>query len=95
MSELEDSRAAMQRAFEQARAVKHAHELALLALPNVVGVGVGLRQRGGETLNQVALVVMVQQKQPEALLSPEELLPAEIEGVPVDVQEVGDLKAQT
>lgn len=94
MKDLGDSRAAMQRAFERAQAVKRDHEQALLARPNVVGVGVGLRQRGGVTQNQVALVILVREKVPSALLDVDELLPAEIEGVPVDVQQVGDLSVQ-
>jgi hypothetical protein len=39
-------------------------------------------------------VVLVTQKLPEAALAPKDVIPAEIEGVPVDVQEVGTIKAQ-
>ncbi len=84
-------RAAMQQAMEKARAVKQAHEAELMGMPNVVGVGVGLRQQGGVTQDQVALVVLVRQKKPATLLTPEQVIPAELEGVPVDVQEVGDI----
>jgi hypothetical protein len=84
----------MQVAFEKARAVKRAHESELLSRPNVIGVGVGLRRQGGARTNTVALVVLVTQKLPEAALAPKDVIPAEIEGVPVDVQEVGTIKAQ-
>ncbi len=87
-------RAAMQQAMEKARAVKQAHEAELLGMPNVVGVGVGLRQQGGVTQNIVSLVVLVRQKKPSTQLAPEQMIPAELEGVPVDVQEVGDIGAQ-
>ncbi|MEW6567158.1 MAG: hypothetical protein AB1449_03145 [Chloroflexota bacterium] len=74
--------------------VRRAFQAELLAKPNVVGVGVGLRQRGGRTTGEVALVVLVRRKVPRHLLAPEECIPAEIEGVPVDVQEVGEIRAQ-
>lgn len=94
MSEPTNSRSAMQEAFDRAQAVKQSHERRLLKIPNVVGVGVGLRQRKGATLNEVALVVMVRQKKPITQLSGDEVLPGQIEGVPVDVLEVGDIRAE-
>jgi hypothetical protein len=80
---------------EQARvrAIKKAHEKALMDKANVVGVGVGLRQQGGVRTGEVALVVMVSRKVPPDQLSPDDVIPDEIEGVPVDVQEVGEIKA--
>jgi hypothetical protein len=83
----------MQQAMEKAQAVKQAHEAELLGMPNVVGVGVGLRQQGGVRRDVVALVVLVRQKKPSTQLTPEQIIPAELEGVPVDVQEVGDIGA--
>lgn len=80
-------------ATEKVRAVKQVYEQVLLAKQHVVGVGVGLRQQGGEVTDTVALVVMVDHKVPEAALDPEDRIPAEIEGVPVDVQEVGQVRA--
>ena len=49
----------MQAAYEKAQAVKRVHEVELMGKANVVGVGVGLRQRGGVQTREVALVVMV------------------------------------
>jgi hypothetical protein len=84
-----------QKQIERARAVKQRHEAALLAHPGVVGVGIGLRQRGGELTNEVCIVVMVRRKRPsEELEAADELLPHMIDGVPVDVQEVGEIAAQ-
>ena len=73
--------------------VKRAHQAELMAKANVVGVGVGFRQVGGQRTETVALVVMVSRKLPTAQLAPQDVLPREIEGVPVDVQEVGEIKA--
>lgn len=81
-------------AYERVRAVKRAHEDELMAKANVVGVGIGLRQQGGVRTNDVALVVMVTHKVPASQLDPEDVIPAEVEGVPVDVQAVGEIRAQ-
>ncbi len=78
---------------EKIRAVRRAYEDELMAKANVVGVGVGYRQRSGERTDELALVVMVNKKVPEALLSPEDVIPTSLEGVPVDVQEVGEIRA--
>jgi hypothetical protein len=83
----------MQAAYEKAQAVKRAHEVELMGKANVVGVGVGFRQRGGARTNEVTVVVMVRQKVARAQLSPADVIPTEIEGVPVDVQEVGEIVA--
>ena len=74
--------------------VKRAHEKALLAKANVVGVGVGYRLSQGQRTETIALVVMVRHKVPASRLRPEDVIPAELEGVPVDVQEVGAISAQ-
>lgn len=78
---------------QKVTAVKRAHQAELMTKANVVGVGVGFRSQKGIRTDQVALVVMVSRKMPKSRLKPKDLLPLEIEGVPVDVQEVGELKA--
>lgn len=92
MSSADDS-ATVQDETERARQVKKSHEAELMAKANVVGVGVGLCKTHGRKTGHVGLVVMVSQKLPSELLSPEDILPREIDGVPVDVQEVGLLRA--
>jgi hypothetical protein len=80
-----------EQALEHARAVSRANADRLLAMANVVGVGVGYR---GGARQEVALVVMVNQKLPRTQLREEDLLPQEIEGIPVEVRVVGELRAQ-
>jgi len=80
-----------EQALEHARAVSRANADRLLAMANVVGVGVGYRGGGRQ---EVALVVMVKQKLPRTQLREEDLLPQEIEGIPVEVRVVGELRAQ-
>ena len=85
---------APQAAYQHMRQVMAAHKDELLAKPNVVGVGVGLRERGGVRTDTLAIVVLVDRKLPREMLAPEALIPQELEGVPVDVQQVGKLAAQ-
>lgn len=85
---------ASQTAAQRALAVKDAYQLSLLKRPNVVGVGVGMKRKGGQRTGQVGLVVLVERKLPKNLLRPEDILPEEIEGVAVDVKEVGRLEAR-
>lgn len=75
------------------RSVKAAHEQVLMQKANVVGVGVGLRRRGGRFTDEPALVVSVTHKVPCAALDPQDVIPSELEGVPVDVQEIGHVRA--
>ncbi len=65
----------------------------LLKYPHVVGVAVGYVTRNGERQDEIGLIVMVDEKISEAQLAPEEILPRQIDGVPVDVQEMGTFTA--
>jgi hypothetical protein len=73
-------------------ALKDQVECELLKKANVVGVGVGLRQKGGESTGEVALIVMVRKKVSNSKLAPEDQIPMEINDIPIDVLEVGDLR---
>jgi hypothetical protein len=59
----------------------------------VVAVGVGYRQVGGEPTDEIAIIVSVSEKLPVAKLRPGSGIPSRLEGVPVDVVEVGTLHA--
>jgi len=63
----------------------------LMTLVNVIGVGIGFAKVSGDYTEQMALIVMVEHKVPETDLPPTDVVPREIEGVRVDVQEVGAL----
>jgi len=78
---------------EQVTQVKEAYKESILAKPNVVGVGVGYRVTRGQATDQLAVVTLVRQKLPQAGLLSNNMIPRSIEGVPVDVVEVGDLRA--
>lgn len=74
------------------REVKEAHEKELLQKPNVVGVGIGMRMQGGQMTDELGIVVSVTHKIPLDGLDPTDVIPSELEGVPVDIQEIGTLR---
>lgn len=73
--------------------VKENYLSELMSKSNVVGVGVGKRNVGGQQTDELALVVMVSEKLPEVQLDKSDLIPRLIDGIPVDVREVGKLEA--
>jgi hypothetical protein len=75
-------------------AVQAEHAQDLMRYPNVVGVAPGFRTRGGQPVDEPCLVVYVERKLPASELSSAEILPTDIDGVPVDVVEVGRIQAQ-
>lgn len=78
-------------ALERARQISRTHSEELLAKPNVVAVGVGYQ---GSSKSALTLVVMVKRKLPLSALAEDEIVPSEIDGLPVEVREVGEVSAQ-
>ena len=68
-----------------ARQARHLHEDRLMTLANVTGVGVGEDENSGEDV----IVVFVTHKVPPDRLRPEDVIPDELEGVPVRVLAMG------
>jgi hypothetical protein len=73
--------------------VKEAHKEALMAKPNVIGVGTGYKVSEGVRTEQLCLVTLVRQKVPAAALQAEAMVPKVIEGVRTDVVEIGNVRA--
>lgn len=85
----EDANEQMRRASE----VQQKYTDKLLKYPNVIGVAVGYISHGGQRTSEIGLVVMVDQKLPEAQLTTEDIIPRQLDGVRVDVQETGTFTA--
>ena len=66
----------------------------LMSKAYVVGVGIGIAHKDGESTGEPAIVVLVEKKVPQEGLDPEDRIPSVIEGILVDVQEVGTIRAQ-
>jgi len=78
---------------EDIRKIKDKYVSYLFKFEGVVGVGIGKKTIAGKETDQLAIVVDVVKKLPENQLKKEEIIPKSLEGVPVDVQEVGVIKA--
>jgi hypothetical protein len=66
----------------------------LLALPGVVAVGLGSKEVGDQPTGEAAIKVFVKVKRPASELAPDELIPAEIEGVQTDVVQSGEIELE-
>ena len=82
-----------EKAIQRAMDVKARYEAFLLKKANVVGVGVGFREQDGKLTDEIALVVNVTRKLPATQLALQDIIPAKIEGIPVDVRETGTIRA--
>jgi hypothetical protein len=79
---------------ERAKAVQEKYNDMLMAKAHVQGTAIGLAKINGEYTSEIAIVVMVDQKLPENKLAPQDIVPRELDGVRVDVQEMGPFVAQ-
>jgi hypothetical protein len=67
-------------------------EAELRRLPGVVHVTTGVKRTGGSVIDALAILVYVRQKRPIEELAPSDRVPAEIAGVPTDVNVVPEVK---
>jgi len=74
-------------------AVQVKHMDKLMSYPNVVGIGIGFAMDGDQPTNKPAVIVMVSEKLPMAQLAEEDVLPRELDGITIDVQETGGFLA--
>jgi hypothetical protein len=80
--------------FNQLLDAQKQFQLQLLAKAGVVGVAVGYRDVKGQPTDELVLVALVEQKKPKDMLTPEDLVPEEIQGAKTDVMEIGIVRAQ-
>lgn len=73
-----------------ARQARDLHESRLLQLANVTGVGTGRDEHTGENV----IVVFVTRTVPRDRLRSADVVPEELEGVPVRILAIGDVEAQ-
>ncbi|MEU5889823.1 MULTISPECIES: hypothetical protein [unclassified Streptomyces] len=66
------------------------HEGRLMSLPHVTGVGTGKDEHTGEDV----IIVFVTRKVPRDRLRNEDVIPDELDGVPVRVLAIGEVSAQ-
>jgi len=79
---------------ETVNQVKERFKETILRKPNVVGVGTGFKEVRGRRTTELCVVALVRVKVPRAGLAEAELVPSRVEGIPTDVVEVGELRAE-
>lgn len=77
----------------KAQEVKETNEEKILALPNVLGVGIGYKEIGGKETTELCIKVYVEKKLPQNKLSAEEIVAETVDEIKTDVQEVGLIEA--
>lgn len=70
-----------------------AYAYTLMEKTNVIGVGIGYKQRGGKRSHTPCLTVLVKQKMPMRALNRQDIIPMRIQGYQTDVVESGIIRA--
>lgn len=78
---------------EEVRRVKAEYERELMRKPGVVGVAIGYKLIRGKKSDQLCIICYVIKKKRMGELEEHDIIPEEIEGVPVDVIESGQVRA--
>jgi hypothetical protein len=83
----------MNEAISAARARLRQHSEGLLSRANVIATGVGYKVTGGKSTDVPSIICSVNRRVPSSSLSPGDLVPRELDGVPTDVIETGTIRA--
>jgi len=75
--------------YDRIRAVKKDAQARLRSVPGVHAVGIGAKVVAGQPTDEPSIIVFVVQKKSSSEIPPEELVPAEIDGVKTDIVEAG------
>ena len=75
------------------RQAKARHQEAIMAKPNVVGIGIGYKVTEGQVTGELCIVTLVTRKVRPAELPAEALISERIDGVSTDVVQVGVIRA--
>jgi len=76
----------------EVRRVKEKYVEQLMSLKNVVSVGIGRKKVQGRETEELAIIVGVTQKLPLTLIKKSDLIPQVLDGVKIDVIEVGKIR---
>ena len=78
---------------EEVKRVKAAYEAELMGKSGVVALAIGYRYVDGEKTDELCIICYVVRKKPIEDLKEHEVIPREIEGVPIDIVESGRIRA--
>lgn len=77
---------------DRIRRILRKHQVKLMKMENVIGLGFGYKIVQGELTNKPALMVLVKKKMPEEELRSRHKIPRILDNTPTDVIEVGEVK---
>ncbi|GAB4370743.1 MAG: hypothetical protein Kow0042_13130 [Calditrichia bacterium] len=83
----------MSATIESIRQTLSSQKKSLFQKANVVAVGIGYKTVQGTKTDSLSIICSVKAKQSPADLSAEDLIPADVEGIPTDVLETGEIAA--
>jgi hypothetical protein len=78
---------------EEIKKIKEKHEQELMSKAGVVGCSIGYKHIDGKKTDKLSIVCYVRKKKKVEDLKIKDIIPEEIEGIPIDVVESGELKA--
>jgi len=78
---------------EEVKRVKAAYEAELMGKSGVVALAIGYRYVDGEKTDELCIICYVVKKKSIEELKGHEIIPREIEGVPIDIVESGRIRA--
>ena len=78
---------------EDVKRVKKWYEAELMEKTGVTGCAIGYRYVKGKRTNELCIVCYVRRKKTKEKLKKKDIIPKEIEGVPIDVIESGEFRA--
>ena len=77
----------------QIQGILDSHRKQLFKRANIVAIGIGYKQTGGEKTDTLCIVCSVKEKVPASQLSVQDLVPAVVDGTPTDVLQTGIIRA--
>jgi len=78
----------MEEQLQQLQRIIEKRQSELEKLENVVGIGIGEKQRAGQSPGRLCIRVYVSQRVPEDDLPQDQIIPKEIDGYETDVEEM-------
>lgn len=78
---------------DEIKRIQIKQQQALLKKKNIIGVGYGYKFTAGKKTDQPCLIVLARRKVPASILSAQDLVPGDIDGIITDVRAVGNIVA--
>lgn len=78
---------------EDVKRIKEKYEAELMKKQGVVGCAIGYKNTNGKKTNRLSIICYVKKKKSKEKLKKKDIIPEEIESIPIDVVESGEFQA--